>query len=163
MDQDPTLHDVPTPVGRRVMLQGAALTGVAAVLAACGKNSGDGGTSETPAEGDTKQSTPDAGSSPTKSEPTPLAETADIPVAGGLIDGTDKIVITQPEAGTFKAFTAVCTHAGCIVSSVSDGEIHCACHGSAFSAADGSVINGPASTALAAIAIKVKSGEVFPA
>ncbi len=162
MDQDSTLDETPTPVGRRVMLQGAALTGVAAVLAACGKDSGAGGSSAPPAGGGSQETTPAAGSSPTKSEPTPLAATADIPVDGGVIDGADKIVITQPEAGTFKAFTAVCTHAGCIVSSVSDGAIHCACHGSSYSVADGSVITGPATSPLAAIAIKVKSGEVFP-
>jgi Rieske Fe-S protein len=57
--------------------------------------------------------------------------------------------VTQPTAGTFKAFSKVCTHQGCTVASVSNGHINCACHGSTFSATDGSVVNGPAKTPLA--------------
>lgn len=75
---------------------------------------------------------------------------ADVPVGGGKIDASAAIVVTQPTAGVFKAFTAICTHQGCTVAGVSDGKILCPCHGSVFSAADGSVLQGPATTALAA-------------
>ena len=84
-----------------------------------------------------------------------LATTAEIPVDGGKILSDKKIVITQPAGGTFKAFTAVCTHQGCTVGSISGGAIHCPCHGSAFSIKDGSVVNGPATSPLAPVAIKV--------
>jgi Rieske Fe-S protein len=84
-----------------------------------------------------------------------LATTAEIPVDGGKILADKKIVITQPTSGSFKAFTAVCTHQGCTVGSISGGAIHCPCHGSAFSIKDGSVVNGPAASPLAAVAIKV--------
>ena len=50
-----------------------------------------------------------------------------------------KVVVTQPTAGDFKCFTAVCTHQGCIVATVSDGTINCACHGSQYSIEDGDV------------------------
>lgn len=89
------------------------------------------------------------------SAPAALATTAQIPVDGGKILADQKIVITQPAAGTFKAFTAVCTHQGCTVGSISGGAIHCPCHGSAFSIKDGSVVNGPAASPLAPVAIKV--------
>ncbi|HEX6873264.1 MAG TPA: Rieske (2Fe-2S) protein, partial [Micromonosporaceae bacterium] len=69
---------------------------------------------------------------------------ADVPVGGGLVVEGKNIVVTQPAAGTFKAFSATCTHQGCLVSSVSGDKIVCACHGSQFSAADGSVVRGPA-------------------
>ncbi len=69
-------------------------------------------------------------------------------------------MVTQPEAGSFKAFTAVCTHQGCIVSTVSGGTINCPCHGSKFSIKDGSVVNGPATQPLAAIAIKVEGTSI---
>ena len=59
------------------------------------------------------------------------------------------------EAGQFKAFTAVCTHQGCIVATVANGTIDCPCHGSKFSAADGSVVNGPATSPLAPVTITV--------
>ena len=84
-----------------------------------------------------------------------LTTTAKVPVGGGEILPGPKVVVTQPTAGSFKAFTAVCTHQGCTVGSISNGAIHCPCHGSAFSIKDGSVINGPATRPLAAIAIKV--------
>ena len=72
-------------------------------------------------------------------------------------------MITQPEAGTFKAFTAVCTHAGCIVNTVSGGTINCPCHGSKFSIKDGSVVNGPATSPLTPIAIKVEGTSIVQA
>jgi Rieske Fe-S protein len=94
--------------------------------------------------------------------PAALATTAEIPVDGGKILTDKKIVITQPVAGTFKAFTAVCTHQGCTVSTVAGGTIDCPCHGSKFSVKDGSVVNGPAPSPLAAIAIKVVGGSILP-
>jgi nitrite reductase/ring-hydroxylating ferredoxin subunit len=89
-----------------------------------------------------------------------LTSTSAVPDGGGTIISGKNIVITQPEAGTFKAFTAVCTHAGCIVSAVSGGTINCPCHGSKFSIKDGSVVNGPASSPLAAVAIKVEGTSI---
>ena len=77
-----------------------------------------------------------------------IAQTSDIEVGGGTIFPEDQVVITQPTDGEFKCFSAVCTHQGCIVSSVSDGNIRCECHGSAFSIADGSVVTGPATSPL---------------
>lgn len=75
---------------------------------------------------------------------------ADVPVGGGKIIADAAVVVTQPSAGTYKAFSAVCTHQGCSVASVSAGKIECPCHGSVFSATDGSVIQGPATVALPA-------------
>jgi len=57
-------------------------------------------------------------------------------------------VVTQPNAGNFKAFSAICTHLGCLVTKVFDGAIYCPCHGSKFSIVDGSVMVGPATQPL---------------
>ncbi|OLB75555.1 MAG: hypothetical protein AUI14_20815 [Actinobacteria bacterium 13_2_20CM_2_71_6] len=70
-------------------------------------------------------------------------KTADIPVQGGKIFpdvDADGVVVTQPAAGLFKAFSATCTHRGCTLTSVSDGTINCPCHGARYSIADGSVV-----------------------
>ena len=77
-----------------------------------------------------------------------LASTADIPVGGGEVFADQNVVVTQPQAGTFKAFSAVCTHQGCTVAKVAAGTIDCPCHGSKFAIADGSVVDGPASRPL---------------
>jgi len=92
-----------------------------------------------------------------------LAKTSDVPVGGGTILTDKKIVITQPQSGTFHAFTAVCTHAGCTVGSVSSGTINCPCHGSRFNINNGSVVNGPAASPLAPINIKVQGTSIVQA
>ena len=97
---------------------------------------------------------------PASGQPPSLALTSDVPVGGGKILADKKIVITQPRAGSFEAFAAVCTHQGCTVSSVSGGTINCPCHGSKFKIADGSVANGPASQALAKKNVTVANGKI---
>ena len=92
-----------------------------------------------------------------------LAKTSDVPVGGCTIRTDKKIVITQPQSGTFHAFTAVCTHAGCTVGSVSSGTINCPCHGSRFSISNGSVVNGPAASPLAAVNITVQGTSILQA
>jgi Rieske Fe-S protein len=104
-----------------------------------------------------------AASQPASSQPPSLALTSDVPVGGGKILADKKIVITQPRAGSFEAFAAVCTHQGCTVSSVSGGTINCPCHGSKFSVTNGSVVTGPAPSALAPVSIKVQGTSIVPA
>jgi len=84
----------------------------------------------------------------------------DIPIGGGVIVSEPPVVLTQPTAGDVKAFTSICPHQGCKVSEVSNNEIFCPCHGSKFSALDGSVIQGPATEGLAAAAVAVDGTKV---
>jgi Rieske Fe-S protein len=81
-------------------------------------------------------------------------------VGGGKVFTDAKIVVTQPAAGQFKAFTAVCTHAGCIVAKVQDKTIDCPCHGSKYNFTDGSVVNGPAPAPLAPVNVTVAGGNI---
>ena len=129
---------------RRTVVASAGLVGVGAIgLTACG-GAGDAAT-------DAANS---AGSAATDAVKDAISK-ATIPVGGGKILSDQKVVVTQPTAGDFKAFTAVCTHQGCIVSSVSGGSINCACHGSSFDIATGAVKNGPATKPLAEKTVKV--------
>lgn len=73
---------------------------------------------------------------------------ADVPVGGGVILADSAVVVTQPLEGEFVAFSAVCTHQGCLVREVRQTGIYCACHGSLFDSGDGSPIEGPASRPL---------------
>ncbi|MDT5029473.1 MAG: hypothetical protein QOE61_5899 [Micromonosporaceae bacterium] len=129
---------------RRAVLLGAGALGAVGVLAACGTstdttNSGGGATT-----GNGGAAAPNDASGAGGA-----IKAADIPVGGGKIFADQKIVVTQPTAGKFMAFSAVCSHAGCLVTSVENGTIVCPCHGSEFKIADGSVARGPATTALA--------------
>ncbi|TMR99393.1 ubiquinol-cytochrome c reductase iron-sulfur subunit [Nonomuraea basaltis] len=88
-----------------------------------------------------------------------LATTKSIPLGGGrVIKG--KYVITHPKKGVYRCFSAICTHQGCAVASVSRGTINCPCHGSKFSASTGAVVNGPAKRPLARKKIKVSKGKI---
>ena len=96
-----------------------------------------------------------------KTTGTVLGMAADIPVGGGKIYTTAKVVVTQPSKGEFKAFSAICTHVGCLCNQVTDGTINCPCHGAKFKITDGSVVTGPAPTALAAKTVTVANGKIF--
>ena len=106
---------------------------------------------------------PSSSPQPASGQPPSLALTSDVPVGGGKILADKKIVITQPRAGSFEAFTAICTHQGCTVSSVSGGTVNCPCHGSKFSIANGSVVTGPAGSALTPVSIKVQGTSIVQA
>ncbi|MCW0216676.1 MAG: Rieske (2Fe-2S) protein, partial [Pseudonocardia sp.] len=89
-----------------------------------------------------------------------LASTSDIGVGAGTIFADQGVVVTQPTAGEFKAFSTTCTHQGCAVTKVADGTIDCPCHGSKFSIADGSPTAGPATTPLATKSISVNGDSI---
>jgi len=84
-----------------------------------------------------------------------------IPVGGGTIFTNQKVVVTQPAKGEFRAFSAVCTHVGCILNQVANGTIDCPCHGSQFKITNGAVVAGPAPTPLPTRTITVTDGKIF--
>lgn len=128
---------------RRHVVGGVAAAGLGiSVLAACGSE--DGGSADSSSGGgSTDGGSTDSGSSDAGGD---LAA-ADVPEGGGVILEDQEVVVTQPEAGEYKAFSSVCTHQGCAVSEVTE-TINCPCHGSKFSLTDGSVVQGPATSPL---------------
>jgi Rieske Fe-S protein len=164
MAQTPGLPTAPT---RRGIVTAAGGVGLAAALTACGGGSdssdSDASSGSTAPASSAAPSTSSSAPSSTSSAPaggTPLAKTSDIPVGGGKIFAAQKVVVTQPTAGEFKAFSAVCTHQGCLVKKVADGTIDCPCHGSKFKVADGSVAGGPAPAPLAPKQVTVSGDQV---
>ena len=169
---------------RRGVLLGAGLAGVGGVLAGCstapvpydanmqgqapgvqaqpssasGAGTAMGGTTAaggtTPAGGTT---TP-AGAGVTG---TVLGAASEIPVGGGVVFTAAKVVVTQPVKGEYKAFSAICTHVGCICNVVANGTINCPCHGSKFKITDGSLVTGPGSGPLPARTIAVTDGKIL--
>ena len=96
-----------------------------------------------------------------KPKGTVLGAASEIPVGGGAIYTAAKVVVTQPASGQYKAFSAVCTHVGCIVNKVTNGTIDCPCHGSEFKITNGAVVTGPAPSPLPAKQIKIVDGLVM--
>ncbi len=132
------------PMSRRTLIMNAGVAAVALTgLSACSSYGSQQGTPSAAAS-----SAPAGGSAGA------TAKTADIPVGGGKIFADAKAVVTQPTAGEFKAFSNICTHAGCPVAAVT-ATINCNCHGSTFALADGAVVTGPATAPLPAKTVTV--------
>lgn len=169
MTQEPQQDTRTTRATRRGVLAGVGLVGLAGAVSACGSggsSSSSAGTNagDPPATG--AASAPSSasgagGGSTTGAQGSALATTSEIPVGSGKIFTSEKIVVTQPNSGDFKAFSAVCTHMGCIVSTISNGTIDCPCHGSQYSISTGAVVGGPAPSPLPAQAIKVTGSNIF--
>lgn len=155
--------------GRRAVLRGAAVAGMAGIctplLAACGGSDDAGGTPTAGGTTSAPSSAPTSAPSSTASGPPSsggavLGPVSDVPVGGGKIFADAKVVVTQPTAGQFKGYSAVCTHMGNPVRSIADGTIRCPSHGSQFNITDGSVAKGPASAPLPAVNVAVEGTNI---
>jgi len=151
---------------RRGVLAGVGLVGLAGAVTACGSGgsgSSSAATGAPPATGaaSAPSSASGGGASTGGAQGSALATTSEIPVGSGKIFTSEKVVVTQPNSGDFKAFSAVCTHMGCIVSTISNGTIDCPCHGSQYSISTGAVVGGPAPSPLPAQTIKVTGSNIF--
>ena len=136
----------PTTKTRRDMLCGlvVALVAPGALLAACGSEDGGGAGGDSSGGG--------GGGA------TPLA---DIPDGGGVIvDGPDGKALLVRTGNEVKAFNATCTHQGSIVEAPQDGVATCPNHGSRFQMSDGAAVKGPATQALATLAVTVEGDQV---
>lgn len=152
-----SLHPASGPA-RRTVVAAVGAAGLAVALTACGSDDKASDTVNPGADGNAGKSS--GGTDGGAGGGTELAKTADIPEGGGKVFADQGVVVTQPAAGTFKAFSSKCTHQGCAVKGIADGVITCPCHGSQFSATDGSVKKGPATKALPAAAITVEGGSI---
>jgi Rieske Fe-S protein len=92
-----------------------------------------------------------------------LAEVSQIPLGGGIVLAAAKIVLSRSQTGDVLAFSAICTHQGCTVGSVHNGQVVCPCHGSRFNAQSGAVITGPAGLPLPPVPVVVHNGGVYTA
>ncbi|CAN5425272.1 hypothetical protein BH18ACT8_BH18ACT8_05850 [soil metagenome] len=148
------LEDPRSALDRRTVLRSAAVLGGAAFVVGCG------GDSDTPAAtGGTSAPSSSSSTGGGGGGGDVLGAVADVPVGGGAIFADAEVVVTQPTDGEFMAFSAVCTHAGCIVATVTD-TINCDCHGSMYSIEDGSVVGGPAPEPLAPKTVEVDGSDI---
>jgi Rieske Fe-S protein len=156
---------------RRGVLLGAGLAGVGGVLAGCSTAAvpydanvqGQAPGAQQPAAPGGGQAAGGGTSAGTGGgiTGTLLGEASQVPVGGGMVFTAEKVVVTQPVKGQFKAFSAVCTHVGCLCNAVASGTINCPCHGSKFSVSTGAVVTGPAAGPLPARTIAVTDGKIL--
>lgn len=148
---------------RRGVLLGVGIAGVGGVLAGCStaavpydaNEQGQAPGPQAAAPSSSAAAGQAAGSGGGAATGTLLGLVTDIPVGGGKVFMAQKVVVTQPAKGEFKAFSAVCTHVGCVCNVVAKGTINCPCHGSEFKISNGAVVTGPAPSPLPAQTIKV--------
>ena len=85
----------------------------------------------------------------------------DVPVGGGVIVADRGVVVTRPKRRRFRVFSAYCTHAGCLVSTVAERRIGCACHGSEFAIGSGKAVAGPANSPLPPREFEIRRRRIF--
>ncbi|MEV7442037.1 Rieske (2Fe-2S) protein [Streptomyces sp. NPDC091204] len=138
----------PQSAARRTVLKGAAAlagaAGAGATLAACSTETHSG--SGTPA---------------TPTAPVELGAAADVPVGGAKLYREQKLIVGCPAEGRYTAFSAQCTHAGCVLDKIVEGQGNCPCHGSRFDVATGKVLRGPASAPLPAVPVRAENGKLI--
>jgi nitrite reductase/ring-hydroxylating ferredoxin subunit len=93
-----------------------------------------------------------------------VCKTSAVPVKGGktFSVGGKKILITQPKAGTFKAFVAVCTHQGSVLDGekhIKNGAVVCPTHRAKFDINSGAG-SPPAQLPLGKVSVSVSGGNV---
>ncbi|WP_326691230.1 MULTISPECIES: Rieske (2Fe-2S) protein [unclassified Streptomyces] len=131
---------------RRTVLCGAALAALGLTTAACGDDSGGG------SGGSSSSETPD--------KPVDLGEAGAVPVGGAKLYHEEKLLVSQPKKGEFKAFSTVCTHKGSILDDIQKGEAVCPLHGSRFHVDTGKVAKGPATKPLPSVPVKESDGKL---
>ncbi|MFF1678739.1 Rieske (2Fe-2S) protein [Streptomyces sp. NPDC058256] len=127
---------------RRTILRGAALTPVAgATLAAC-SGVGGGGTPARP------------------TAPVELGVDSEVAKGSAKLYRDQNVVVSRAESGALKAFSSICTHAGCPIDKLEGATLTCSCHGSQFDAATGKVLQAPATVPLKELSVEDKDGKI---
>ncbi|MER5761168.1 Rieske (2Fe-2S) protein [Streptomyces sp. NPDC002082] len=133
---------------RRTVLKGAAAlagaVGAGAALTACSTESKSGN-----------------GGPAVPAEPVELGAAAEVPVGGAKLYREKKLIVSCQEAGQYKAFSAQCTHAGCVLDKIVKGEGNCPCHGSRFDVTTGKVLQGPATDPLPEVPVRAEGGKLI--
>ena len=96
--------------------------------------------------------------------PTLVGSADEFPVGTGAVVSVDDkpVVIVNTKAGGIKAYSAICTHLGCIVYwDKAKGVIHSPCHDGLFNPVTGAVVGGPPPRPLPGYELAIKDGKVY--
>ncbi|MFF9176341.1 ubiquinol-cytochrome c reductase iron-sulfur subunit [Streptomyces sp. NPDC014793] len=127
---------------RRTVLRGAAVAPAAGLgLAACS------------APGDP------AGANPTT--PVDLGAESEVAKGGAKLYRDRNVVVSRDAGGELKAYSTVCTHAGCVINKLQGTTLVCPCHGSEFDAVTGKVLRAPATEPLGEVPVRASKGRII--
>ncbi|MEV5512275.1 Rieske 2Fe-2S domain-containing protein [Streptomyces flaveolus] len=130
----------PVP-SRRTVLRSAALTPVAGLgLAAC--SPGDDGAAAQP------------------TAPVDLGAEGEVAQGAAKLYRDQNVVVSRAQDGSLKAYSTICTHAGCPIKKLEGTKLVCPCHGSEFDARTGEVLHAPATVALTELRVDVQQGRI---
>ncbi|GAA4785011.1 MULTISPECIES: Rieske (2Fe-2S) protein [Streptomyces] len=129
---------------RRTVLKGAALAGAAGLGAAACSTESKLGHAQVP----------------TPTAPVDLGAAEAVPVGGALLFREQRVVVHRPSEGEYRAFSAQCTHAGCVLDKVEGTEGNCPCHGSRFDVTTGRALVGPATVPLPEVPVRAEGGRL---
>ncbi len=96
--------------------------------------------------------------------PTEIGKVEDFPVnSSQVVSVNDKpVIVVNTKTGGVKAFSAICTHLGCIVNwNTRKGSIECPCHDGYFNPVNGSVVSGPPPRSLTGYEVVVRDGKIL--
>ncbi|MDT0465638.1 Rieske (2Fe-2S) protein [Streptomyces gibsoniae] len=128
---------------RRTVLRGAALTPVAGLgIAACSPGGDSGSTQATP------------------TAPVALGPESEVPAGSAKLYRDENVVVSRTANGSLKAYSTICTHAGCAINKLAGTTLICPCHGSRFDAVTGKVVQDPATEPLHELSVEVKNGRI---
>lgn len=99
-----------------------------------------------------------------KGERVAVSDERDLPVGQGKVisAGDQAVIVVHTAQGGVKAFSAVCTHLGCIVNwQQSRGFIQCPCHDGRFNPVTGAVISGPPPSPLPSVPVSIEGGKIY--
>lgn len=91
-----------------------------------------------------------------------VGELADLPPGSALkVALDDRPVLVLNVDGEVRAFSAICTHLGCIVAWDEAGQfVHCPCHDGRFDT-NGQVISGPPPSPLPSLPVALEGGRIY--
>ncbi|MEW1775707.1 Rieske 2Fe-2S domain-containing protein [Streptomyces sp. NPDC086777] len=128
---------------RRTLLRGAAVTSVAGLgAAACTAPGGAASADATP------------------TAPVDLGAGSEVAEGGARLYRDHNLVVSRSADGALKAYSTICTHAGCPIDRLQGTTLVCPCHGSEFDAVTGKVVRSPATEPLNELPVKESGGRI---
>jgi nitrite reductase/ring-hydroxylating ferredoxin subunit len=149
-------------LNRRAALTAIVGTSAAFTLAACAANPEVAPTNPPSATEPSAEPAESQAAEPTETQA--VAQTfvvgtvADVALGGAtryLVEGRP-VIITQPREGEFRAFVAICTHAGGAINGLRDERLYCGSHSSYFDVETGEALQGPARNPLGKVSVAVE-------